>query len=239
MSVSHKTPAPQTSHAWRISIVAFAVVALAATLLLNHKTAQASLLPSHSAEQMGRDTISAPAQIDTQQVKDPETPTWSINDAQPVVESQASVTSELGVPDELKEGLAIKAPADLAPRQALPVRQVYKYIVVDLSEQRVYAKENGVTVFTDLISSGLTGPTPIGHFKIYARYYNTCMSGPGYNLCNIRRTQYFTGDYSIHEAWWHNNFGHPMSHGCVNMRFSTADWFWNWANIGTDVYVKQ
>ena len=50
--------------------------------------------------------------------------------------------------------------------------------------------------------------------------------------------QYF--DYSgeaLHYAWWHNNFGSPMSYGCVNLRLTTAKWFWDWATMGTVLHI--
>ena len=40
--------------------------------------------------------------------------------------------------------------------------------------------------------------------------------------------------YSIHGAYWHNNFGHPMSHGCVNMKTEDAEQIYNWANPPTE-----
>jgi lipoprotein-anchoring transpeptidase ErfK/SrfK len=46
---------------------------------------------------------------------------------------------------------------------------------------------------------------------------------------------YFYGGYAIHGAYWHNNFGTPMSHGCVNLSLPDARWFFNWASVGTKV----
>ncbi len=41
--------------------------------------------------------------------------------------------------------------------------------------------------------------------------------------------------YALHGTYWHNNFGHPMSHGCVNLRTQDAAWLFNWASVGTTV----
>ena len=230
--------------AYRTLVIFAALVAVGLMYSWSNNTAQAALVPGLSAEQLGRDTLITPTPL-SQAKSDPAgsttEPTISIANTPTTHVKASSVAdrSALGVPVALKSDMEVAKPVNPAARQALPKKASYKYILVDLSEQRVYAKEDGVTVFTDLISSGLTGPTPTGHFKIYLRYYNSCMSGPGYNLCNIHYTQYFHGDYSIHEAYWHNNFGHPMSHGCVNMRYSTSKFFWDWAGIGTDVYVRQ
>lgn len=43
------------------------------------------------------------------------------------------------------------------------------------------------------------------------------MTGPGYDLPNVPYTMYFYQGYGLHGTYWHNNFGTPMSHGCVNM----------------------
>jgi lipoprotein-anchoring transpeptidase ErfK/SrfK len=48
---------------------------------------------------------------------------------------------------------------------------------------------------------------------------------------------YFYGAYAIHGAYWHNNFGVPMSHGCVNMRSNESQMLYEWAPAGTEVYV--
>jgi len=48
---------------------------------------------------------------------------------------------------------------------------------------------------------------------------------------------YFYEGYSLHGTYWHHNFGHPMSHGCVNMRTSDAAWLYNWASVGTLVNI--
>ena len=61
------------------------------------------------------------------------------------------------------------------------------------------------------------------------------MSGPDYYLPQVPYTMYFYKGYAIHGTYWHNNFGHPMSHGCVNMRTDDAAWLFNWASIGTPV----
>jgi len=54
------------------------------------------------------------------------------------------------------------------------------------------------------------------------------MSGPGYYLPNVPYVMYFYKGYSLHGTYWHNNFGTPMSHGCVNMRTEEAKWLFEW-----------
>jgi lipoprotein-anchoring transpeptidase ErfK/SrfK len=54
-------------------------------------------------------------------------------------------------------------------------------------------------------------------------------AGDYYNLPNVQWVQYFYRDYSFHGAYWHNNFGVPMSHGCINMTNNDAKWLFDWA----------
>jgi lipoprotein-anchoring transpeptidase ErfK/SrfK len=49
---------------------------------------------------------------------------------------------------------------------------------------------------------------------------------------------YFYRGYSFHGTYWHNNFGFPMSHGCVNMPTPEAEWLYNFAEVGTPVHVQ-
>jgi LysM repeat protein len=117
---------------------------------------------------------------------------------------------------------------------------VGKQVVVDLSEQRVYAFEDGVLVFTAIVSTGLPAtPTVLGDYKIYLRYESQTMSGPGYYLPGVQWVQYFYSGYGLHGTYWHENFGQPMSHGCVNLRNEDALWLYQWATIGTPVHVKM
>jgi hypothetical protein len=124
-----------------------------------------------------------------------------------------------------------------------------KWVVVNLNQQRVYAYEHARQVFTDLISSGRSdkGLSTRGTFAINRRVANETMDSTTigypkghpkyYRLENVLYTQYYNGGEALHYAWWHNNFGSPQSYGCINMRLSTARWFWDWASMGTPVIV--
>lgn len=117
-----------------------------------------------------------------------------------------------------------------------------KRIYVDLSKQRLYAFENNNLVYEFPISSGkLKTPTPTGDFRIWIKLRYTKMEGGSgsdyYNLPNVPYTMYFYNDkvpkyrgYGIHGAYWHNNFGNPMSHGCVNMKEADVAQLYAWAN---------
>ena len=64
------------------------------------------------------------------------------------------------------------------------------------------------------------------------------MSGPGYYLPDVPYVMYFYQSYGLHGTYWHSNFGQPMSHGCVNLPTPEAEWFFNWAEVGTPVHVQ-
>jgi LysM repeat protein len=115
-----------------------------------------------------------------------------------------------------------------------------KRFLIDLSDQMLYAYEDDVMVRSTLISSGRwPTPTVLGTFNIYLKYTTQRMRGPGYDLPNVPYVMYFYQGYGLHGTYWHNNFGTPMSHGCVNMPTSEAEWAFNWAPIGTPVTVQQ
>ena len=111
-----------------------------------------------------------------------------------------------------------------------------RWIDVNLSQQRLTAYQGKTAVFSSFISGGLPStPTVVGRFKVYTKLRSTRMRGPGYDLPGVPYTMYFYRGYAIHGTYWHNNFGRPMSHGCVNMRTQDAAWLFNWAVVGTPV----
>jgi len=113
-----------------------------------------------------------------------------------------------------------------------------KSIVVSTNDQRIYAYENGQLVRSHLVSTGLPAtPTVLGDYNIYVKYVADDMAGPDYFLPQVPYTMYFFQGYGIHGTYWHNAFGRPMSHGCVNLPVAEAEWFFNWAQVGTLVRV--
>jgi LysM repeat protein len=130
-------------------------------------------------------------------------------------------------------------PETWTPAAAPPTTSTGKQVVVDLSDQMTYAYENGQLLRSTAVSTGLYGtPTVQGDFHVYLKYDSQLMSGPGYYLPGVPYVMYFYKGYSLHGTYWHSNFGQPMSHGCVNMPTPEAQWFYNWAEIGTPVHVQ-
>jgi lipoprotein-anchoring transpeptidase ErfK/SrfK len=106
-----------------------------------------------------------------------------------------------------------------------------KWIDVDLTYQRVTAYEGNTPVFQGIVSTGLPNtPTVVGQFRIYWKLLASDMAGPGYYLPGVPYAMYFYRGYALHGTYWHNNFGQPMSHGCVNLRTADAQWLFNWAD---------
>ena len=109
-----------------------------------------------------------------------------------------------------------------------------KWIEVDLSEQKLVAWEGENIFLETLISSGKWGKTPTGEFTIWSKFKYTKMSGGNkalntyYYLPNVPYTMYFYKDFGLHGTYWHNNFGTPMSHGCVNLPTVMAEKLFYW-----------
>lgn len=110
-----------------------------------------------------------------------------------------------------------------------------KWIEVALDEQKLRAWEDNRLVMEFSISSGKWAPTPKGTFNIWYKTRNQKMEGGSkvlgtyYNLPNVPNNMFFYQGYAIHGAYWHNNFGQPMSHGCVNSPLESVAELFNWA----------
>ncbi|MBI4790609.1 MAG: L,D-transpeptidase [Chloroflexi bacterium] len=121
----------------------------------------------------------------------------------------------------------------LAPRPA-GVGAGEKWIDVNLFEQTLAAYEGDRMVYATLISSGLPlWPTPTGLARIWVKVTHNKMSGregfPDYYfLEDVPWIMYFNRDVALHGAYWHDRFGTPRSHGCVNLSPKDARWLFAW-----------
>lgn len=123
-----------------------------------------------------------------------------------------------------------------------------KRIVVDISEEKLYAYDGDTLFMEELISTGLElTPTSLGTFTIFKMTPARFMQGPipgvsdqVYDLPGVPWDLYFTPDGAvIHGAYWHNSFGEPWSHGCVNLSPENAKKLYMWAVVGTKVTVQN
>lgn len=119
-----------------------------------------------------------------------------------------------------------------------------KYVETNLTEQTVTLWENGYIIQRFLISSGLAPrQTPTGETKISYKKplvnYDGSIFGESYFFGNTPWNLMFrSGGYFFHTAYWHNDFGRPKSHGCINMREPNAHFLYDWAPIGTTVITR-
>lgn len=124
-----------------------------------------------------------------------------------------------------------------------------KHILVDRSDQMLYAYEGDELFMETAISTGLElSPTPRGNFTIFRKTPSRYMQGPlpylansdYYDLPGVPWNLYFTeGGAVIHGAYWHESFGQPYSHGCVNLAPNIARQLYEWAELGTPVVVRD
>ncbi|MBI4089184.1 MAG: L,D-transpeptidase [Candidatus Levybacteria bacterium] len=118
-----------------------------------------------------------------------------------------------------------------------------KRIEVNLTNQHLYAYEGNNLVYDFPVSTGKWSKTPTGTYRIWIKLKYTSMAGGNkdwgtdYNLPNVPYAMYFYNDdipktrgYGLHGTYWHNNFGHPMSHGGVNIQTENAEKLYYWAD---------
>jgi lipoprotein-anchoring transpeptidase ErfK/SrfK len=116
-----------------------------------------------------------------------------------------------------------------------------RWVHVDLSSQTLVAYEGDTPVFSTLVSTGRAAfPTPTGVFRLEAKHLTVSMDGGGgegdgdgasadpaaeaYRIDDVPWVQFFEGGYALHGAFWHEAFGSPRSHGCVNLPPADARW---------------
>jgi len=133
------------------------------------------------------------------------------------------------------------SPPNILPKDKMAQRVLAAdpntWVDINLSSQTLCLfHAGGTNCFA--VSTGMPWtPTPVGTFYIWIKLSSTKMSGPGYYLPGVPWTMYFYKGYGIHGTYWHNNFGHPMSHGCVNMRTPEAKFVFDRVSVGTRVVV--
>lgn len=102
------------------------------------------------------------------------------------------------------------------------------------------AWEGDSTIFSAVVSTGKsTTPTPEGIYTIQRKYSQDRMRGEDYDIPDVPNVLYFHRGYAIHGAYWHNSFGTPVSHGCVNLPLHNAQWLFDWTKIDTPVIIHD
>ncbi|MGI8642763.1 MAG: L,D-transpeptidase family protein [Thermomicrobiales bacterium] len=135
----------------------------------------------------------------------------------------------------------------LPPPVPLDAPTIGRWIDVNLTQQLMVAYEGQTPARTSVTTTGMAGwETPPGFYAIQWRVPNETMTSGAigaehfFKLEDVLFTQYFTDrGHAIHFAWWRTpeTIGRPGSHGCLNLLLEDARFFWDWADIGTPVYV--
>ncbi|AKT39350.1 L,D-transpeptidase [Chondromyces crocatus] len=116
-----------------------------------------------------------------------------------------------------------------------------KWIDVSILRQSLVAYEGTRPVFATLVSTGADGlgdpkktrSTIQGAFLIHTKHVTVKMSGDAddedrFDFRDVPFVQYFTEGYALHAAYWHDEFGTPRSHGCINLSPRDAAWLFGW-----------
>lgn len=137
-----------------------------------------------------------------------------------------------------------------------------KWVEISRTDQQLWAYQGSTLVLTTLVSTGLTpNDTSAGTFYTRLKYPKQDMKGftnetgevvatgednggddslASYDVTDVPDVVYFsTSAEALHGAYWHNNFGNPMSHGCVNLPLDVAHWFYGWAPLGVMVWIHD
>jgi lipoprotein-anchoring transpeptidase ErfK/SrfK len=112
------------------------------------------------------------------------------------------------------------------------------WIEIDLTNQYLTAWEGKQEAYTTIISSGKpTTPTHPGVFNIQSKHPTDRMRGADYDIPNVPYVMYYYRGYALHGANWHDNFGTPVSHGCINLPVDSAQWLFNWVSVGIPIVI--
>ncbi len=120
--------------------------------------------------------------------------------------------------------------------------KIVKRIEVDLATQYLKYFFGPTELDAFYISSGLARtPTPPGDYTVLKKIPVKRYVGADYDLPNTKWNLHFTTrrlGYYIHGAYWHDNFGNPMSHGCVNVSYDDMEALYAFANEGTPISIR-
>ena len=118
-----------------------------------------------------------------------------------------------------------------------------KWVLINITLQYLWAYQGDQVLWQGYVSTGLAKfATPTGSFRVLSKLESQTMEGviggEYYNVPDVPDVMYFTDrGHALHGTYWHNNFGTPMSHGCVNLPMDVADWMYQWAPVGMRVEI--
>ncbi|MCL1840636.1 MAG: L,D-transpeptidase [Propionibacteriaceae bacterium] len=150
----------------------------------------------------------------------------------------APVSTILAQTQELRTAAATAQ----AQRPATGAGPLERWVEVSIAKQQVYLHVGGTVVDTFTVSTGKPGhETPTGAYlvsdKFPSRTYSSDKPGDTYYFPDVKWSVRFDGPYLFHTAYWHDDFGSPVSHGCVNMREPEAHVLYDFVTAGTPVVI--
>ncbi|MDC0683539.1 L,D-transpeptidase family protein [Sorangium atrum] len=146
---------------------------------------------------------------------------------------------------EARDGSLVRADevvrVDPLPRTPAWAVRGRKWIDVSIEKQSLVAYEGARPVYVTLVSTGADGlgdpkttrSTIQGLFRIHTKHVTVTMDGDEeeedpFDFRDVPFVQYFTEGFAFHAAYWHDDFGTPRSHGCVNLSPLDAAWLFEW-----------
>ncbi|WP_437817282.1 L,D-transpeptidase [Sorangium sp. So ce1078] len=146
---------------------------------------------------------------------------------------------------EARDGSLVRADdivrVDPLPRTPAWAARGRKWIDVSINQQSLVAYEGSRPVYVTLVSTGADGlgdpkttrSTIQGLFRIHTKHVTVTMDGDEededpFDFRDVPFVQYFTEGFAFHAAYWHDDFGTPRSHGCVNLSPLDAAWLFEW-----------
>ena len=134
--------------------------------------------------------------------------------------------------------------AELPPEMSQQIETLKKskkrWLEVDLSEQQLTAWQGENPQYRTIVSTGKPAtPTLSGIFAISRKLSQDRMRGVDYDVPNVPDVMYYHRGYAIHGAYWHNQFGTPVSHGCINLPLEAAQTLFEWTPVGTTVVIHE
>ena len=132
--------------------------------------------------------------------------------------------------------------AVVLPTQKPRVISRDRWLSVDLTQQVLLGYWQDTPQFATLVSSGIEGrATPLGVYEIWARLELDSMSGftgapDAYGLESVPWVLYYDESIGFHGTYWHDGFGAPLSHGCVNLSVSDSAFVYQWTVDGIGAY---
>ena len=184
------------------------------------------------------------------------TDTQSSNAAGMLIESYSRYQVILEIPNrEQRVGYVSIGDDEWLPEESLALtdagvpkaagRYQCRFIHVDLASQILRAYDACQLVFTTLVS---TGENPAwtfpGRFFINHKEADAHLTSPNelisaYYLESVPYFMSYYGDLGLHGVYWHDSFGMPVSHGCINLSPADSRWLYEWANLGDLVIISS